>query len=411
VLLAAVNRGLDQNKWEIRLYDLITRLLSVLLFRHFTGQDLISGSEFITDLRLKWITHMRSLPSDQRPAVYQIIGTKDSFVTRRDSIDLEQFPNATHMSVPDVTHNQFPLIRVGPNPEMRYRFIRDAIFGHKVQNADRPPHFERKDQVVFVLHGIRAANRGWVQQLDERIIKSLPNAEVVTPGYGYLSALEFVVPFLHRRPIRKFQQLYSDYFVQNPGAKFHFVGHSNGTYILGQSLKSLTAMHFDRVFLAGSVLPRDFPWRELMSGTPPQVNILRNDCANSDWPVGFLCSGLTGLARRDIGTGGYEGFLHDDRRVFQYWFHEGGHGAALEKANINSIAGFLLKGDDSSKPRNLVGEKRGFSFLSRLAPSVFRVVVLLLAGAFAFAAYTSSIEIALGVGAALVIVAFVLKVA
>jgi hypothetical protein len=42
---------------------------------------------------------------------------------------------------------------------------------------------------------------------------------------------------------------------------------------------------------------------------------------------------------------------------------------------------------------------------------VFRVVVLLLAGAFAFAAYTSSIEIALGVGAALVIVAFVLKVA
>jgi hypothetical protein len=97
--------------------------------------------------------------------------------------------------------------------------------------------------------------------------------------------------------------------------------------------------------------------------------------------------------------------------VFQYWFHGGGHSAALKKGNIDSIAGFLLKGDDSSKPRNLVGEKRGFSFLSRLAPSVFRVVVLLLAGTFAFAAYTASLEIALGVGAALVIVAFVLKVA
>jgi pimeloyl-ACP methyl ester carboxylesterase len=410
VLLAGVNRGLDQTKWRVRLYDLVTRFLGVLLFRRFMAQEFISGSESITDLRLKWIKHMRSLLSEQQPGVVQILGTVDSVVTRRDSVDLEQFPNASHISVPGVNHRQLPLINEGPNGEMRYRFIRDALLGRVIPEVEPPLVAQRKEQIVFVLHGIRAANRGWVQALEERLRESMPNAKVITPSYGYLSALDFAVPFLHRRPVRDFQQLYSDSYAENPGARFHFIGHSNGTYILGQSLRALSAMKFDRVMLAGSVLPRSFGWHELMSGSDPQVGVLRNDCANADWPVGFLCSGLTGLWRRDVGTGGYEGFLQDDEKVFQYWFHEGGHGAALSEENLASIANFLASGDGSSKPPHLGRERPGFSLLSRLAPWLFRLLLACLILALALAAWKGNVALALGVIAALVVVTFVLKV-
>ena len=410
VLLAAVNRGLDQTKWRIRLYDLLTRFLGVFLFRRLMAQEFISGSESITDLRLTWINYMRSLAPEQRPAVVQILGTVDSVVTRRDSVDLEQFPNATHISVPGVNHRQLPLLEDGPNPEMRHRFIRDALLGREIQKDDPLTAPQRKDHIVFVLHGIRAANRGWVQALEEKIRASMPNARVVTPSYGYLSALEFAIPFLHRRPIRTFQQLYSDSVVENPGASFHFIGHNNGTYILGQSLRALSAMKFDRVVLAGSVLPRDFEWRGLMSGSAPQVNVLRNDCANADWPVGFLCNGLSGLWRRDVGTGGYEGFHQDDERVFQYWFHEGGHGAALNEENLGSIASFLVSGDETSQPPHLAKEKSGFALLSRLAPWIFRLLVASLIAAVVLALWAKSGTVALVVAVILVIIAFVLKV-
>jgi len=164
------------------------------------------------------------------------------------------------------------------------------------------------------------------------------------------------------------------------------IGHSNNTYILGQSLRGLSSMKFKNVALAGSVLPRDFSWRELMSGNDPQVERLRNDCANTDWPVGFLCSGLRGLRRKDIGTGGYEGFLEDDEKMLQYWFHS------------------------SSKPKHLVKEKPAFSLLSRLAPWLFRILVVILFVVLAFALWNQNVNAAIAAAAILTAIYITLKV-
>ncbi|MBC6904515.1 alpha/beta hydrolase [Saccharophagus sp. K07] len=409
VLLASPNRGIDQSKFRIRLYDLITRFLGVMRFRPLIGEDLISGSDSMINLRLAWIKHMASLPANQRPSITQILGTVDSLVTRRDSMDLEQFPNATHVSIPDVNHRQLPLMDEGPNAEMRYRFIKDALVGTVTGNSDPIPINSDKQHIIFVLHGIRAGNRGWVQALEERIRDVLPDASVITPSYGYLSALEFVVPFLHRRPIRVFQQLYCDSIIENPNARVDFVGHSNGTYILGHSLRALSAMKFDNVVLTGSVLPRDFEWREFMKGTSPQVKKLRNDCANADWPVGILCKGLSGIFRNDIGTGGYEGFHHDDDNVFQYWFHKGGHSAALSEDNLPNIARFLAQGDGTSKPSNLVEEDLWFSLLSKFASVIFWALVGCLVIVFGLSLATQHIYVALGILIGLVVLAIILK--
>lgn len=410
VLLAAINRGLDQRKPSVRLYDWATRLAGVLTRRRFIGQEVISGSATITNLRLTWVRHMRSLPEERRPDMVQMLGTVDSVVSRRDSVDLEQFPNAMHISVPGLNHRQLPVLDRGPDPELRVRLMHDAILGKAMPEADVRMLSTPHEDVVFVLHGIRAANRGWVQQLEQRVRQHMPGARVITPSYGYLSALEFAVPFLHKRPVRTFQQLYSDCVAENPGARFHFVGHSNGTYILGESLRALPAMQFERVALAGSVLPRDFGWRELMRGDNPQVGVLRNDCANTDVPVGLLCSGLTGLRRRDIGTGGFEGFLHDDERVFQHWFHDGGHSAALDEDNLDSIARFLGSGAQSEPPPGLTQGKPYFGLLSRLARWLFPVLVMIVLGAAAYAAWVGAWMMLGAIALGLLALAAVLKV-
>lgn len=390
VLLAAINRGLDQRKPMIRLYDWVTRCARALTFRHFIGQELISGSAIVTNMRLAWIRHMRALPEDRRPDMVQMLGTVDSVVSRRDSVDLEQFPNAMHISVPGLNHRQLPLLHSGPDPDLRVRLIHDAILGRALPNADARLLSTPHRDIVFVLHGIRAANRGWVEQLEARVRQHMPEARVITPSYGFLSALEFAIPSLHKRPVRTFQQLYSDCVAENPDARFHFVGHSNGTYILGESLRALPAMRFERVALAGSVLPRDFGWRELMRGDSPQVGMLRNDCANLDVPVGILCSGLTGLRRRDIGTGGFEGFLHDDDRVVQYWYHDGAHDAALSEANLDSIARYLAGGDTKDPPPGLAEGKKYFERLSRLAPILVPVALVCLVAGIVYAVATGA---------------------
>ena len=409
ILLAALNRGVNLKLIRVRLYDLAMRVLSKLMLgKRMLAQDLIFGSEFITDLRLQWINYMRQLPDNERPMLVQILGKRDGIVSRDDSIDLEQFPDAYHFPIPDVAHGELPDLNQGKNREMRYKVIRDVLLGHNLDRAEERIEGKAKKNVVFILHGIRAANRGWVQELGDLIEHKLQETEVVQPSYGYLSALEFALPFLHRRPIRIFQSKYSDYFATNPNAQFHFIGHSNGTYIFGQALLALSGMHFNRVILIGSVLPRNYPWREIFKRE--QIKLLRNDQANKDVPVGILCSGLKGLGREDVGTGGYEGFSDDDSKVIQYSFFEGGHSIALDSNNLPNIANFLAFGIGAPKPVGLVKERYWFGLLSRLAPWLFRLLVLGCILIATLAVIQQSWLLAIVLVSSLLLVAFLLKI-
>lgn len=128
---------------------------------------------------------------------------------------------------------------------------------------------------------------------------------------------------------------YSYYLAKGPKASFHFLGHSNGTYLLGQSLKRLSGMQFERVVLAGSVLPRTFQWQSYLDGG--QVAHIWNHRASRDVPVAVLCNALRGLRMRDVGTGGFEGFSADTR-IHECFYHRGGHSAALMKAPLVLLA-------------------------------------------------------------------------
>ena len=86
-----------------------------------------------------------------------------------------------------------------------------------------------------------------------------------------------------------------DEVVRNPRARFCFVGHSNGTYMLGSSLIKVAGMEFDCVTLAASVLPRDYQWSKVFGRT--QVREASNYRGSRDVPVGVVCNLLLRVAR------------------------------------------------------------------------------------------------------------------
>ena len=164
------------------------------------------------------------------------------------------------------------------------------------------------------------------QEVSDHIDERAPNALVVTPAYGYFPMLDFALPWLRARKARELQAQYSDALVRNPRARFCFVGHSNGTYMLGRSLIDLAGMRFHRVALAASVLPRDYQWTKCF--TRGQVHHMTNHRASRDVPVGIVCNLLRSLGMRDVGTAGYHGFLGGRAEIKEVYYYDGGHSAA-----------------------------------------------------------------------------------
>jgi hypothetical protein len=329
VLFAGLNRGLfprDNNELEKSPYRIqrwigrqAIEFASALPFVHFLSEDLLSGSAFITNLRLWW---MRKVPQLKRPpTVVQLMGAHDGIVRLSDSWDIENDPQGIQIVIPRADHAS--VIEIGDqSAPLVLRAIKDEI-------PPTPPPIapsEQKSLVIFVLHGIRATNRTWARKATVELQALLPNAEIVPATYWYFSALDFLVPISRRNRLRWFRDTYAYYFSRNPQADFRFLGHSNGTYLLGQSLQQLSGMRFSKVVLAGSVLPRDFDWRPLKLTN--QISDMWNHCSRFDIPVAILCNALRGLRMKDVGTGGYDGFSTMPNCNCQY--HKGGHGAPLE---------------------------------------------------------------------------------
>jgi hypothetical protein len=200
----------------------------------------------------------------------------------------------------------------------------------------------KKNNVVILLHGIRASALHWPNQLAPLIAEE-SDFMVLCPDYGYFTALRFAIPRLHRRPLRWFQDQYSNVLADNPSATFHFVGHSNGTYLLGQSMLAIKGMQFKRVFLGGGVLPAEFPWDDVDSGLKDRFEILINAFCHSDYVVGVLCSILRGMFRFDVRTAGFERFQSLACRQYTV---EVGHGAAFDsRQDLIEIARFVTKGE------------------------------------------------------------------
>jgi hypothetical protein len=419
VLAASINRGIStrlepKRGSKFKLFCLKV-LLSIGSPVGFAWKDALAGSAFVTNLRLAWMRTMAEVQADdpsREPEVVQLLGTKDGLVRQEDSRDIEQFPRAAQVPIAGAAHTTVLDIS-GPSGDDRYILLRANMLRTPEPTQPEPPPEGRAADLVFVVHGIRAGVFGWVPDLRKIIVDQRPDWRVVMPTYRFFSALAFAFPVTRRRKVRWFLDQYSREFAQHPTARFHFVGHSNGTYLLGRSLSKVPGIRFDRVYLAGSVLPADFPWQRFLASR--QISAIRSDCGRRDLPVALLSQGLRGLRMRDIGGGGFEGFADLNAPpagvlAVEMRYFKGGHGAPLKTADRRwRVARYIMTGQ-AERPADLIETPGWLGVVSRAAPLL---VLLVAAGIVASVVWLivdpgpGSIAVAASIAAALVLLTFV----
>jgi pimeloyl-ACP methyl ester carboxylesterase len=337
VLLASGNRGYVVRPLRYRLALPVCELLRLVRL----ARSVLRESPWINNLRLGWIEEFG--PSGGPPfEIVQVRGNMDEEVGADDSMDLYCF-NAREFVLNGVRHKEFC-----EAPGKWYGATRDA-FHVPLKSLPARQLDKTTRRIVFLIHGIRDF-ADWQENLEYEIHRcdlhakrSRRYTKVISVRYGYFNILQFLLPTLRRRCVRSFADLYIQELAKTPGVQEVCVAaHSNGTYAFAHALQEYGDIRVKRAYLAGSVLPRDFPWATLHR----QLGEVRNDCANWDWPVGALCNGLHWwYLWRELGTGGFRGFAPCAAPAIQNnQYLEGDHGAAFQPQFHAEVAEYLING-------------------------------------------------------------------
>ena len=348
ILLAAISRGVDfgrYNFWTNKLYSVAFSIFSFFGLAKKV-KSVLSGSDFLTKLRIDWIRY-NSLDIS-KPMLIHLLGNYDKTVKEEDVVDLEQFSSAINRWVPKTSHNDVNQVTENTKHEL------ELAFCGKPENQRVLNDIGQHDKVYFLLHGIRDSSKTF-KAIKKGIEDGGGNCKVIVPNYGFLSARQFIYSRYRDSFIPWFTDQYSQALAENPNAKFYFGGHSNGTYILGESLKRVSNIRFERLYLAGTVLPQKFNWSAIVRGN--QVEKIRSDMGSEDWPVGILCRTLKRFGWKKIGTAGTDGFEWNDNQHIALNDFEGGHGDMLIGSNnVDSIVNFLLNGSSFDVDNGKISE-------------------------------------------------------
>ena len=177
-------------------------------------------------------------------------------------------------------------------------------------------------RVICPLHGIRtlavwqkglsdlAGRHGWFCRLDRW-------------SYGRFSLLAFLTPWSREAKLKWLRRQYDAEIHDRrldieQGQTPSVVAHSFGTYILGYTLLRFDFIRFHKVILCGSILPRDFPWDQLIERG--QVQAVRNEFGVRDpWVKRVRCF------VRGTGPSGASGFTcqHDRLKQEEFEYNHG----------------------------------------------------------------------------------------
>lgn len=403
VLLAPVTRGwalvprpryMTLPRWaaSLALYLLVRPL--PFLSRFILA--LQRGAPFVANARLQWIRRAQggiATADGRRPLadVVILLGDTDDLISVEDHLDLVAERRAVFISVLFTNHANIVDLADARHGAHRRARLRDAIalpideLGQRYRTyeaqapvvaskrAAGPP---QQRSLVFILHGIRDYGH-WRLDVQREIRARDPHAVVLTPSYGYLPMLLFLLRGVRLRRVKRFMDWYTEAIARHPEREVSFFGHSYGTYILARALLDYRAMRCRNVVFAGSVVPQDFPWDRVIR-QEQRVERVRNDLAGADWVVAVfprffehlrLFLALRNWQWADIGSGGFNGFRDDTGDDFQNAFFKGGHSAALTaEGNAASIAQFIVDGSNAVPPGALTSRQhRGFELASRFS--------------------------------------------
>lgn len=391
VLMAGMNRGasLDEKPEKLSYTRWYLNHLALLVAKmsntgHF-ARECMRGSPFVANLRLQWLRTMEDSVNKklQRPEVVQLLGDKDDVVSKADSRDVAvskefiwvQLNNTDHLNIVQFDETASGIER---RTMTTLAFGDDAALARLKLHSTKTAIDEDREveTVVFVLHGIRDMGE-WTSQFNaplqsafERLNPPQPGAPahklvVHAASYGYFGMGPFLLGTDRQKNVRWFMDEVTELTAKYPNMKnLHFIGHSNGTYVLGSALENYATLKVNRVVLAGSVLRRDFPWKEFTG----RVDAVRNYVGSDDVVVGLgpkvFEMPLFGLLNRDIGSAGYDGFLSG---TSEERFIRGGHGAALDQLNVPSIVNFIAEGKSTTTSElHEKNHPKGWDFLTNL---------------------------------------------
>ncbi len=415
VLLAPINRGwsLNPHLSTANFLAFGTGILIGNVARIWRGgrSPMIFGARrggaFLSNLRAQWIFMRRN--AAEKPElpggalVVQLLGTEDDLVAPSDSVDpfstdetyfYLEVPRSSHLTIAQLSMED-------ERARVRREIFELALTGDRAAIKARQPFlgsdFEQVipqpdvTDVAFVIHGIRDLGY-WTQHIatriaqraKERVAKDNPDRKfsAETSTYGYFPMISFLNPVTRRAKTTWLVEQYLENLMRFPKAdRFHYVGHSNGTYLLARGLRDFPFIRFENVVLAGCVVECTYPWQRMIADG--RIGRVLNYVASADAVVAIFPKAL-GRLGFDLGSAGHDGFddLDDGNGNVghQVRFAKGGHGAALEEGHWDDIADFVLDGTyDKEKPRGLTEDPRtGFKAALAGGGGLVPVLTLLL---------------------------------
>lgn len=316
-----------------------------------------NGSGFITQLKLQWLA-MRGLSKGDYEGgahIVQLLGTVDDLVPPTDNVDVVTGADFSYIEVPHTGHSnikEMSFSSESKSQETSIKNVRAEKFFEALTKQDRQLEeaFEPQEvnDVVFVIHGIRDLGY-WTEKIASRV-KSEGKAagrkvETIYSSYGYFPMLGFLRPGARDDKVQWFMNNYTVAKAKYENAKFHFVGHSHGTYLLASALEKYDSVAFENVLFAGSVVRSDFCWQCIQEDR--RVNKVQNLTATADWVVGIFPNALEKLDLQDLGGAGHNGFkaaASFPAIVNNKGYYVGGHSAGIQEDVWPDIARFIIHG-------------------------------------------------------------------
>jgi pimeloyl-ACP methyl ester carboxylesterase len=229
--------------------------------------------------------------------------------------------------------------------------------------------------VVILVHGINTTG------LWQNLISQVLREEGLVPepiGYDTFDVFSFLRPSDHARDeaVKLITKNILDLRKQHPEARFSFVAHSFGTFIVTKFLAENEDFRVSRLILCGSVLPRTYSFVDLSSrleetNTPGKKIV--SECGTHDiWPV---------LAERITKRYGPSGtFGSNDARVHSRWHSYMRHSGFLTETFCRKFwIPFLKNGNLVPGARNVNEIPWYIRLLSRLPLKSIVVAVPVLA--------------------------------
>lgn len=372
VLIAGLNRGWNLRRrpkgmpWlRFASYRSVNQLCKLLRVATLM-RKCESGEPFVANLRLQWLDLMRKLPKERRPTVIQLLGDKDDLVSSEDQRDVKVAKDFIWVTVHNTGHGNIIAVDDPTFGKERRGKIAKALGNAADVESLRRLSSKLSDdedplvrELVVVLHGIRDMapwTASFELPLQEAFQAKHPGSDskivVRWPSYGYFGMGPFLLRPDRQKNVRWFMDEFTQFKAQYPNLeKVHFIGHSNGTYVLASALRHYRTLKVGNIVFGGSVLRRDFDWEEVSS----QFDKIRNYVGARDWVVGlfprlFEFPVFAGM-NSDLGSAGFNGFTQSRGNQFETKFLDGAHSIALDERNIGSIVQFVINDRKVDEPK------------------------------------------------------------